>query len=316
MAILRAAARTGIGLAATALVSWSQLTYRARIVVEEGVPPPVTPQIIPDRQSQCAIVNLFGNGIVEYATDPAFRSDECLVTIRLAGYRKTDVTLHEGAVVVMNRPGSHANPTVSLATLEAPEKAKRAYEKGVAAMFGKKWEAAQKEFKRAVAIHASYAPAWCALGETLERESKPQEARAAYRHAVKAEPGFAKAWVRLAQLEVAEGRLQDALEAARQAIRLDATGFPAVYAAQAMADLGLDHPDAAEKSARRAVELDTYHEVPRAESALASVLAAKGDREGAIKHWKKYLEMSPKAGDAAEVKRRIADLEAREGKAK
>ena len=290
------------------------IAFHARIVVDQGVPPPSTPQIIPDRLGSCFVRSIFGNGEVEYIVTDDSRSDSCAVTIRLPGYRKNDAVLRNGAVIVMRRPSSYANPTVSLTTLQAPEDAKKAFEKGVAAMSGKKWAAAQKEFERAVAIYPEYAPAWNALGEVLVEESQPQPAREAFERAAKSDPKFAPAWAQLARLAADEGRTQDALDAAGYALQLDPTGFPAVYVSQAMADLALQRLDAAEKSARLAVKLDTFHEIPSAERVLGSVLAAKGDREGAIEHWKTYLKMAPKADDAAQVRQRIANAEAAAGK--
>jgi tetratricopeptide (TPR) repeat protein len=207
----------------------------------------------------------------------------------------------------MRRPGSYSNPTVSLTTLAAPEDAKKAFQKGVDAMAGKKWAAARMEFERAVAAYPDYTPAWDALGEVLVEQSQPQPARQAFERAVKSDPKFAPAWAQLARLAADEGRMQDSLDAAERALQLDSTGFPAVYVSQASAYLALQRLDAAERSARRAIELDTFHEIPRAERVLGSVLAAKGDPKGAVEHWKKYLQMSPKADDAAEVRKRIAD---------
>jgi superkiller protein 3 len=292
-----------------ARAAWSQgmASYHVRIMVDEGVPPSTSPQIIPDPPVSCVIREVFGNGEVEYAVPGFIHTDSCAVTIRLPGYRKNQTVLRSGAVIVMKRPGSYANPTVSLATLQAPENAKKAFEKGVAAMIGKKWAAAQREFERAVAAYPDYAPAWNALGEALAEQSRPQQAREACERAVNSDPKFAPAWARLARLAADGGRMQDALEAAERALQLDATGFPEVYVSQAMADLALARLDAAEKSARRAIALDTFHEIPRAERVLGSVLAAKGDRGGAIEHWKKYLQMSPTAEDEAEVRQRIAN---------
>jgi hypothetical protein len=39
------------------------------------------------------------------------------------------------------------------------------------------------------------------------------------------------------------------------------------------------------------------------------VLIAKGDRAGALEHFRKYLEIVPKARDAEQIKRAIAELE-------
>ncbi|HXN47401.1 MAG TPA: tetratricopeptide repeat protein [Bryobacteraceae bacterium] len=289
-----------------AWAAYSQInSYRAQIIVDQGVPPPTSPMIRVDPSAACVIQEVFGTGMVVYEVPPSLRSDSCPVTIQLSGYRKNEAALRNGAVIVMKRPGSYANPTVSLTTLAAPEDARKAFEKGVAAMLGKKWAAAQKEFERAVAAYPEYAPAWGALGEVLVEESQAQPARQAFERALKADSKFASAWAQLARLAADEGRMQDALAAAERALQLDATGFPAVYASQAMADLALERVDAAEKSARRAVELDTFHEIPLTERVLGSVLAAKGDREGAIQHWRKYLEMSPDAADAADVQKRI-----------
>ena len=294
-----------------ASAAYSQMnSYRSQVVVDQGVPPPTSPMIRPDPPPQCDIEEVFGNGIVVYRMPPELRTDSCPVTIQLSGYRKNQAILRNGAVIVMKRPGSYANPTVSLTTLEAPEAARKAFEKGVAAMVGKKWIAAQKEFERAVAAYPEHAPAWSALGEVLVEQSQPKPARQAFEQAVGSDPKFAPAWAQLARLAADEGRMPDALAAAERALQLDATGFPGVYVSQAMADLALEHLDAAQKSARRAVELDTFHEIPLAERVLGSVLAAKGDREGAIQHWRKYLELSPNAADAGDVRKRIADSRA------
>jgi len=46
------------------------------------------------------------------------------------------------------------------------------------------------------------------------------------------------------------------------------------------------------------------------------VLIAKGDRAGALEHFRKYLEIVPKAQDADQIKRAIAQLETPGGAAK
>ncbi len=66
----------------------------------------------------------------------------------------------------------------------------------------------------------------------------------------------------------------------------------------------------AEANARRATDLDNDHEVPRAELLLGTVLIAKDDRAGALEHFRKYVEIVPKAPDAEQVRRAIAELEA------
>ena len=122
----------------------SAQTYHATIVTEDGSPLPTSPQIIPDLSDrlvqECAIVNIFGNGSVQYlvnlrsrAYDPA-TADVCSVTIRLKGYRSAQVTLRNDATIVLKRVGLHEGSTVSATSLNAPEPARKAYGKGVNAM--------------------------------------------------------------------------------------------------------------------------------------------------------------------------------------
>ena len=316
------ALRVGIfALAALgAATAASAQSYHATITTEDGSPLPTSPQIIPslsDRLVQeCAIVNIFGNGSVQYvvnlrsrAYDPA-TADMCTVTIRLKGYRPMEATLRNDATIVLKRMGLHEGSTVSATALNAPEPAKKAYGKGVNAMNDEKWAVAQKNFEKAVEIDPDYASAWSDLGEVLQKQSKPTEARAAWEKAVQADPKYIKPYIQLTMLALAEKRPEDAVAIGGKAVALNPLEFPQLYFYYAAANYNLKHLDLAETNARRATELDNAHEIPRAELLLGSVLVAKGDRAGGLQHFRKYLEILPKAPDADQVKRAIAQLEA------
>jgi tetratricopeptide (TPR) repeat protein len=107
-----------------------------------------------------------------------------------------------------------------------------------------------------------------------------------------------------------EKRPEDAVAIGGRAVAMNPLEFPELYFYYAAANFNLKHFDVAETNARRATELDHAHEIPRAELLLASTLVAKGDRAGALQHFKKYLEIVPKAADAEQVKRAVAQLEA------
>ena len=306
-------------LAATATATAE--TFHSQIVTEDGSPLPTSPQIIPSLterlESECAIVNIFGNGSVQYAVnyrsrayDPA-TADMCSVTIRLKGFQTAQVTLRNDATIVLKHSGVlREGSTVTASSLNAPEPAKKAFGKGVNAMGDEKWAAAQKNFEKAVELYPEYAMAWSDLGEALRRQSKPTEARAAWEKAVAVDPKYIKPYVQLTMLDLEEKHLEDAATIAGKAVAMNPLEFPDLYFYNAMANYNLKHMDVAETSARRATELDTAHEIPRAELLLGSVLAARGDRSGALQHFRKYLEMAPKAQDAEQVRRAIAQLEA------
>jgi tetratricopeptide (TPR) repeat protein len=300
--------------------AWSQ-AYHAKIAVEGDTPLPTAPQVIPDNSSRlvpmCVIYNIFGNGTVEYRINWAARpydpntADACPVKVILRGYRTTSGTLRNGGVIVLKRIGDSEGSTISMSSLEAPKDARKAYEKGVAAMSQRKWAAAEKSLNNAVTIYPEYAQAWSELGEALREQSKVQEAQAAYEKALKADPKYVKPYVQLARLALNERNPLEALEITNRALEIKPVEFPTLFFYNAVANYELKKLDAAEESAKQAIGLDPSHEIPRAENLLGTVLAAKGDYKGALEHLRKYLEISPKAGDADEVKAKIAELQRR-----
>ena len=322
------ALRVGVFVLAAlvAVATASGQSYHATIVTEDGSPLPTSPQVIPSLSErlvqECVILNIFGNGSVQYLVnwrsrpyDPS-TADVCEVAIRMKGYRPMNATLRNDATIVLKRIGLHEGSTVSASALNAPEPAKKAYGKGVNAMTDEKWAAAQKNFEKAVEIYPDYAAAWSDLGEVLKQEGKPTDARAAWEKAVQADPKYIKPYIQLAQLDLVEKRPEDAITIAGRAVAMNPLEFPELYFYYAVANFNMKHFDVADTNVRRAIDLDTAHEVPRAEVLLASVLIAKGDRSGALEHFKKYLEISPKATDAEQIKRAIAQLETPGGTAK
>jgi len=314
-----------LALAAAVLLP-AQTRYHATLATEDGSPLPTTPQIIPELSQNlaenCRILTVFGDGTVEFIVDGRYRVfdpgnvDVCPVTVRLKGYRTMAATLRNGATIVLKRIGDSEGSMVSMTALKAPAPAKKAFGKGVVAMTDEKWMVAQKNFERAVEIYPEYAAAWSDLGTVLKQQSQSKEARTAWERAVEADPKYVKPYLQLTRLALEERRMGDAANIAERAIALNPTEFPAIYYYDATANFSLNRFEAAEKSARQAIDLDAHHEIPRAEYLLGAVLAAKGDRTGAVQHMRKYLELSPKAKDAAEVNRNIAKVESGSTEAK
>ena len=211
--------------------------------------------------------------------------------------------------MVQHNGDEEEGSTVSLARLQAPPEAQKAWEKGMKALENKKWTQAEKELRQAVTIYPEYASAWNALGEALGELSRPVEAQDAWGRAIQADAGYVKPYVLLARLAIREGRTENAVSITDRALQGKYTQTVPVYFYNAVANLALGRLEPAEESARKAVELDPTHLVPKVEDLLGTVLAAKGDRQGALEHLKKYLAVSPKAEDARKVKQRIAELE-------
>src|ERR1700677_2697961 len=230
--------RAGI-LVLAGVAAASAQSYPAIIVTEDGSPLPTSPQIIPslsDRLVQeCQIVNIFGNGSVQYVVnlrsrpyDPA-TADVCTVTIRMKGYRPMEATLRNDATIVLKRVGLHEGSTVSATSLNAPEPARKAYGKGVNAMNDEKWEVAQKNLEKAVEIDPNYAQAWSDRGEVLQRQSMPTEARAALEKSVQADPKYIRPYIQLTMLNLQEKRMEDAIAIGGRAVAMNPQEFPQLY---------------------------------------------------------------------------------------
>ena len=288
-------------------------SWRAKIVLEDGTPLPTLPliRVIPGQIGGCRIQDTFGNGTVLYTAwtdDPTTTSDQCVIEIRLEGFRTKRTTLRDGAVVVLKRVGESEGSTVPASSLNAPAAAKKEFEQGAKALRTGNWTDAQQHLERATGIYPEYAQAHSDLGEALERQSKTAEARAAYERALAISPKYLKPYAQLARLAIGESRFSDAVAITEQAMQLNPLEFPSIYFYNAQAHFELHEPEAAEKSARQAVELDVDRQVPRSLYLLGLILEQKGELKDAIEQYRTYVGVSPKPADAAEVKRRIAAL--------
>jgi tetratricopeptide (TPR) repeat protein len=320
---MRRALIVACALAATGFAQISNPSYRATLVLENGAALPSSPLIIPPPAGSdlppCRDVSVFANGAITYVVpvfldpgvDPIPRhfDDKCQITISVKGYKRTTVTLHNNAVVVLKQMGDPEGSTVSLTSLRVPKAAAKAYDKGIAALADEKLPAAQKWFEQAVALYPEYAQAWSSLGETLEQESRITEAVAACEHAVQADVKYIRPYLQLMRMAVNEKRMEDAAGLGERAMQLNPAEFPGIFYYDAEANYKLKHLDVAEKTAQRAIDLDTTHQYPRAEALLGMILADKGDAHGALRHLNAYLALEPRADDADEIRGRIEELQ-------
>jgi len=310
-------------LAATGVCQLQNQTYRAKVVLESGAALPSTPLIVPPPAGSdfapCRNVEIFANGTMTYVVpiiaepgvDPLSRhmEDRCVLTLWLRGYRKTTVIMHDGIVVVLKQIGDPEGSTISATALHVPKAAAKSYDKGIGALADGKLPAAQKQFEQAVAAYPDYAQAWSSLGEALEQQSKTKEAEAACERAIKADPKYIRPYLQLMRMEVNEKRFEDAASLGERAMQLNPVEFTGIFYYDAKANFDLKHLDVAERTAQRAVELDSAHQYPQAESLLGMILADKGDKKEALKHLNAYLALAPKGDEVPAVRQRIEDLE-------
>jgi Tfp pilus assembly protein PilF len=206
------------------------------------------------------------------------------------------------------RSAEDAEAATTPAEPPVPEKARKAFLTGAAALADGNLQMAEKELGRAVKMDAAYAQAWSCLGEVWDQKAVFERARAAWNKAVAADPGYAPAAARLAYLLLTQRQDREALRITSAAIAAGATGNPLILFYDAVANAHLGNQAAAEKSARNALRVDSANEAPRAEYLLGMLLADRHQPTEALEHLRRYLALAPAAPEAADVRKQMAEL--------
>jgi tetratricopeptide (TPR) repeat protein len=246
----------------------------------------------------------------------------CEIRASLAGFRSDIVNLSgrrmmdnpDVGTIILRRMGNVEGTTISATSLAAPKDSKKAYDKGREAARKKKWDEALKHFEKAVEGYPKYAVAWFELGLLRESHQKnDQEARKAYEQAIECDSKFVKPYMQLAMISARGSNWQEVADTTDRVLRLNPFDFPNAYFLNSVANFNLQKYDAAEKSVREAVKLDTRHQIPKANHLLGILLANKRDYAGAVTHMRNYIQQAPNAEDLALVRKQIAELESMSG---
>ncbi len=234
---------------------------------------------------------------------PGYRSD----VVMLSGRRYSDSP--DVGTLVLHRLSAVKGSMLSVTSLNAPEGARKVYEKGRAAIEKKKWQEGQKEMEKAVGLYPQYAAAWFHLGWLLQRQGKLSEAREAYNKCVAADPKYINPYLQLAGLAAKENLWQQVVDTSDRVIEMAPSDFPVAYLYSAAAHYQLKNLGAAEKSAREGLRIDPQRRFPKIGHVLGMVLAQKGDFAGSAEQLRTYLQLAPNAKDVDQVKKQLAELE-------
>ncbi len=232
-----------------------------------------------------------------------FRSD----LLNLSGRRALDNP--DVGAIVLHRLGNVEGTTISFTSMQAPKDAKKAYDKGVDALKKKKWADAQKNLEKAVAVYPKYAAAWFELGQAYHQQQNIEQARNAYARSLEADPKFLKPYLPMAAISASERKWDEVERYTAELLRLDPVDYAPAYFYNSVANFNLRKLDAAERSAREGLKLDTQHQLPKMQHVLGVILANKQDYVGAAQHLRGYLEHAPNAQDADVVRKQLADVE-------
>jgi tetratricopeptide (TPR) repeat protein len=231
-------------------------------------------------------------------------------SIPLAGRRFMDNP--DIGTITLRKLGNVEGLTVSATGLNAPKKAKEAYEKGHDRLTKKKWDEAEKELRKAIELHPKYAVAWYELGLVLVQQQKIADAKQAFQEAINSDSKFVKPYLPMAEMESKTPNWEGVAKYSDELARLNPYEFPQAFFFSAVAHYNLKNYEKSEASAQQVVKMDTQHRLPRAQQILGILLAMRGDFSGSATQLKGFLEHAAPADPAVEqVKKVLADVEAR-----
>jgi len=271
-------------------------------------------------QGRVALMSPIGNSSHEgrlFGSADNHQLAGCRLAASLPGYRSEVVELGgrrymdnpDVGTIILHRVGGVEGTSISGTSYDAPHDAKKAYGKGLDAAKKQKWPEAQAQFEKAVAGYPKYASAWFELGEAFQHQGDKSKAREAFLKSVEADRRFLRPYLPLALMAFEEKNWAETVNLTATLTRLDAVDYPAAFLFNAVANVSLGQFEAAEKSAREAVRLDTNHQYPRAEYVLGLLLAGRRDYDGALALLKSYIQRAPNAPDGESIRKQISQIE-------
>jgi Flp pilus assembly protein TadD len=238
---------------------------------------------------------------------------EFVITARKDGFTSASVTVNiqltvNEVTISLRRAvagGVHPGVPISAHQLQAPKKARAAYERGRRLLEDENNPADSiSEFEKAVKEFPSYYEAYTELGIAKNRLGKVPEAEASFKQAIELSTGsYPKALYFLADLNNGQGKYQEAEPLARQAIALDDSDWNGFYEL-ARALVGLKRVSEAETVALRARDLAPQN--PPVYLILANVHTLQQNYPAAIQDLDAYLKLKPE-GQMSDAVRRSRD---------
>lgn len=188
--------------------------------------------------------------------------------------------------------------TVSVTSLEAPEKAKKAFNKGEQEIRKGRWQAACDYFKSAVAMYPRYALAWLELGRTQVRQNSFVEANESFKQAVTQDSKLTDGYVELARVAAQQKNWKELADTTEKLIQIEPESSPEYWFLNAAAYYNLADLERAETRITHGLRLDGRHQIPQMEYLYGLILGDKKDYKSAAEHIDAYLRLAPDSEDA------------------
>ena len=197
----------------------------------------------------------------------------------------------------------------SVDSLEVPPKAQKEYGAACSALKSHRLGASEQHLRKAIQIYPKYVAGWVMLGQILEAQQQPDQARRACSQASEADPNYLPSYLCLAEIAGREERWDEVLRHTTRALELDPLHDADAYFFSAIAYFNLNQLPEAEKRALKAEEIDRNHSEPMVQFLLAQIYEAKHNPTDAASHLREYLELAPDSEGSDILKGHLAEIQ-------
>jgi len=267
-----------------------------------------------------------GGGAYEMGTQLGGRNSQttrtqlwgCEIRALLPGYYSGSVSLagrdfslpvQVGTIVMRRINANGAGTAISATALQAPEAARKEFDKARDAYAKKKFDDADKHLAKAVELYPQYATALDLRGRVQRAQKSDADAEKSFQAAIAADEKYVMPYLHLAQLQATHGKWDEVVRLSNRAVELDPVSFPEPYYFSTVAYLKLNNAKDARRTVAKVLELDKEHRFPRAELIMGNFLRFEGDIPGSTEHYRKYVSLNPPDPELPAIKAYLADLE-------
>lgn len=240
----------------------------------------------------------------------------CELRLELTGFRVQVVSLDgkEGSSYVdvgtipLQRYANADGGSISITTLQAPEKARKRYDQALKQLHGKRArpDKATKELESALAEYPRYAAAWNLLGELYWKSGDLDQAESALAKAMEADPAYVRPYLPMARIAYQRQHWDDTLQLSDRMLRLNPYIMDAVFL-RALASYQLGQSDTAEKSALQVRASNDAGRFPEVYYLLGLIRSERGDYLTAAADFRDYLKVRPGTEAAAGVSKQLQE---------
>lgn len=298
-----------------------QLTVRVRTMQDSEYNLPLQVELLSEEGTPILVAQTSGTGSADFSV-----TSGATYRVRVSGQgietTTADFRIPDGQQVyteTVNAKASSSNsqqqnvqgssPTISLAEMNVPDKAREELQKGMEAFAKGDMAKAQERFEKAVAIYPQYARAYSALGIIAAKAADHAKAKTMFSKAIEVDHKFVPAYLDLARMDFQDKNYPEAESLLQKAMLLNPS-IPDVVALLASAEYMNKEYDKALVDAQRVHRLPNHEQFAQVHLLAGKILEMQGHMPEAIAEYQLFLKENPNSPQAAAVQQEITQLQA------